>query len=135
MSESPLQTPVQFLPGVGPARAALLGKLDLLTVADVLWRLPRDVLDLTHVKSPHDLVADELQTVRGVVAETDGRETRKGTLVAALIDCRDDFVRGLWFNQPWMRQKLPPGTNVLFSGKPKKKLGRWEFNNPRIQYL
>ncbi|MBX3444514.1 MAG: ATP-dependent DNA helicase RecG [Planctomyces sp.] len=135
MSENPLETPLQFLPGVGPARAELLRRLELRTVADVLWRLPRDVLDLTEVRSPADLVEEELQTVRGVVAESDGRETRKGNLVAVLLDCRDDFVRGLWFNQPWMRQKLAPGTHVLFSGKPKRYRGRWEFTHPRVQML
>jgi len=132
---NPLQASLRFLTGVGAARAALLEKLELRTVEDVLWRLPRDVLDLTQVKSPTDLVEGELQTVRGVVAETDGRETRKGTLVATLLDCGDDFVRGLWFNAPWIRPKLQPGTRWLFSGKPKKKDGRWEFSHPRLQLL
>ncbi|QDT52848.1 ATP-dependent DNA helicase RecG [Caulifigura coniformis] len=132
---SPLQSPLRFLPGVGSARAALLEKLDLRTVDDVLWRLPRDVLDLTQVKSPVDLVEGELQTVRGVVAESDSRETRRGTLTAALLDCGDDFVRALWFNAPWMRQKMQPGSRWLFSGKPKKKDGRWEFSHPRLQQL
>ncbi len=134
-SGNPLQASLRFLPGVGAARAALLEKLDLRTVGDVLWRLPRDVLDLTQVKSPVDLVEGELQTVRGVIAENDARETRKGTLVAALLDCGDDFVRALWFNAPWMRQKVQPGTRWLFSGKPKKKDGRWEFSHPRMQLL
>jgi len=132
---SPLKTALRFLSGVGAARAALLEKLDLRVVEEVLWRLPRDVLDLTRVKSPADLVEGELQTVRGVIAETDARETRKGTLVATLLDCGDDFVRGLWFNAPWMRPKLQPGTRWLFSGKPKKKDGRWEFSHPRLQML
>ncbi|HVJ66790.1 MAG TPA: ATP-dependent DNA helicase RecG, partial [Caulifigura sp.] len=132
---SPLKTALRFLSGVGAARAALLEKLDLRVVEEVLWRLPRDVLDLTRVKSPADLVEGELQTVRGVIAETDARETRKGTLVATLLDCGDDFVRGLWFNAPWMRQKLQPGTRWLFSGKPRKKDGRWEFSHPRLQML
>jgi ATP-dependent DNA helicase RecG len=133
--DDPLSAPVQFLPGVGPARSELLAKLGLLTVRDVLFRLPRDVLDLSVVKSPLDLVEDELQTIRGVIAETDGRESRRGPIIAALVDCQDDFVRGLWFNQPWMRQKLPVGQAVLFSGKPKKYRGRWEFSQPRVQYL
>jgi ATP-dependent DNA helicase RecG len=134
-SDNPLRSPLRFLKGVGEARAALLEKLDLQTVEDVLWRLPRDILDLTQIKSPHDLVEGELQTVRGVIAENDARETRKGTLVAALLDCGDDFVRALWFNAPWMRQKIQPGTRWLFSGKPKKKDGRWEFSHPRMQLL
>lgn len=47
--DDPLQTPVQFVRGVGPARADLLARLNLLTAGDLLLNLPRDVLDLTRV--------------------------------------------------------------------------------------
>ena len=55
-TDDPLSTPVQFLTGVGPARAALLAKLEIFTVRDLLWHLPRDVLDLSEVKKPNELV-------------------------------------------------------------------------------
>ncbi|MBL8851484.1 MAG: ATP-dependent DNA helicase RecG [Planctomycetaceae bacterium] len=135
-NENPLLQSVQFLPGGGPHRAELLEKLGIHTALDLLWHLPRDLLDLTEVRQPQQLVDDEVQTVRGVVVESDARQLSKGrTLTASLIDCGTDFVRGVWFNQPWMRQRLQPGHNVLFSGKPKRSQGRWEFPHPRIQWL
>jgi ATP-dependent DNA helicase RecG len=135
-TDDPLNQSVQFLPGGGAQRAELLEKLEIRTVADLLWHLPRDLLDLTEVRRPEQLVEDELQTVRGVVVETESRQLSKGrTLTASLIDCGSDYVRGLFFNQLWMRQKLLPGHNVLFSGKPKRKQARWEFTHPRIQWL
>ena len=42
-----LATPVQFLKGVGPARAELLERLGLHTVRDVLFFFPRDYQDLS----------------------------------------------------------------------------------------
>jgi ATP-dependent DNA helicase RecG len=133
-ADNPLDQSVQFLPGGGPQRAELLERLSIRTVEDLLWRLPRDLLDLTEVRQPQQLVEDELQTVRGVVVETESRQLSNGrTLTASLIDCRTDYVRGLFFNQLWMRQKLQPGHNVLFSGTPKRKQGRWEFSHPRIR--
>ena len=62
-NEDPLQTPVQFVRGVGPARAELLARLNLLTVSDLLWNIPRDVLDLTRIVPVFDLKPDVLQTV------------------------------------------------------------------------
>jgi ATP-dependent DNA helicase RecG len=136
MSDDPLQKNVQFSPGVGPQRAELLAKLGIRTVEDLLWHLPRDLLDLTEVRRSRQLVADELQTVRGAVVETDARELKNGkTLAAVLLDCGDGYVRGVWFNQPWMRQKFQPGQHVLFSGKPKRHQGRWEFAHPAIQWI
>ena len=136
MNPITLQTELQYLPGGGPRRAELLSRLGLQTVSDLLWYLPRDVLDLTEVRTPDRLVPDEIQTVRGVVVDRDSRQIRGGrTLTAALLDCGSDYVRGVWFNQPWMMQKLQDGQNILFSGKPKRKQARWEFSHPRIQYL
>ena len=131
-----LQTPVQFLPGVGPARAPLLERLELKTAEDVLFNVPRDVLDLSRVTRVRDLQADTLQSVKGKVVDRDARLTSTGkAMTAVLLDCGDGYVRGMWFNQPWMIKKFEDQQTVLFSGKPKWKTGRWEFSNPEVQYL
>lgn len=134
MSESPLKTPVQFLPGVGPRRAALLEKLDLQIAEDILWFVPRDVLDLTHVVSPADLTADTVHTVKGKVTDLEGRKLSGGrTMSTVLFDCGEGYVRASWFNQPWVLQRARPGDVALLSGKCKKRMGRWEFSHPRLQ--
>ena len=135
-SEEPLLTPAQFVPGVGPARAELLSKLGIDTVENLLWFLPRDVLDLTKVTHILDVQAEKLQTIRGSVVDRDARELSNGrTLVAVLLDCGRGFLRGLWFNQPWMLKKFTEGESVVFSGKPKRHAGRWEISNPQVQWL
>lgn len=136
MSDDPLREPVQFLKGCGPERAALLSRLELDTVEDVLWYLPRDVLDLSDVSEVQNLVADKVQTVRGSVVDLDARQIAGGrTLSAVLLDCEGQFTRGIWFNQPWILRKFTPGQMVLFTGKPKKHAGRWEFSHPGTQFL
>ncbi|MSR60740.1 MAG: ATP-dependent DNA helicase RecG [Planctomycetaceae bacterium] len=136
MSQPTLDTPVQFVRGVGPQRAELLGKLGITTLVDLLWHLPRDILDLTHVADVRDLKNDELQTVRGRVVDVDGRQLSGGkTLSAVLIDCDGEYVRGIWFNRTWVNQRFRHGEMVLFSGKPGRRGGRWEMSHPRIQWL
>lgn len=136
MADSPLQSPVQYLPGVGPHRAELLARLDLRTVEDVLFNLPRDVLDLTHVARVQELEAGPVQIVRGRVVDLDGKRLATGKKMSAvLLDCGDGYVRGVWFNQNWVLQKFQQGQMVLFSGKAKKRSGRWEMSHPRIQWL
>jgi ATP-dependent DNA helicase RecG len=136
MNGDSLNTSVQFLRGVGPERMKLLANLGILTVEDLLWNLPRDVLDLTNVRRAAELRAGELQTVRGRVVDRDARMTGNGRhLVGVLLDSDGQYVRGLWFNQSWMLHKFQDGESVLFSGKPKKNAGRWEFSHPRVQWL
>jgi len=131
-----LESDVQFLKGVGPDRAALLQRLGIETVGDLLWYLPRDVLDFTDVRLPRDLEADKPQSVLGRVVDVDAKQLRNGrTLVAALIECEVDYARGIWFNQAWMRKRFVDGQLVLFSGKPKFNQNRWEFSHPQVQWL
>lgn len=135
-SPDPLMTPVQFVRGVGPARAELLARLNLHTVLDLLFNPPRDILDLTHVSSIFELKEGELQTVYGVVVDRDTRYTSTGkTMVAVLLQCDGGFARGLYFNQPYMFKKFENGQRVLMSGKPKFASRRWEFSHPRVQWL
>lgn len=131
-----LHTPAQFIAGAGPVRAVFLERLELRTVEDVLLNVPRDVLDLSRVTSVNRLQADTLQTVKGKVVDRDARLTRNGiTMTIVLLDCGDGYVRGMWFNQPWMIKRFYDQQMVLFSGKPKFKTGRWEFSNPEVQQL
>ncbi len=136
MSDAPLSRPVQFLKGVGPARAELLARLEIHSVGDLLWHLPRELLDLSSVVPPRALQEKEEQTVRGVVVDLDAKETHRGkSLVAALLDCDGEYVRGVWFNQPWMLKRLRLGDWMLWSGKPRRHQGRWEFAHPRLQWI
>ncbi len=134
--EDPLLTPVQYVSGVGERRAEMFARLGVFTVEDLLWMLPRDVLDLTIVCPVDKLEKDVLQTVRGEVVDIDGRTLSGGrSMVAVLLDCNGHYLRGSWFNQHWMRNKFTIGEFVLFSGKPKRRSGRWEIGHPQVQWL
>lgn len=134
--DDPLLTPVQFVRGVGPVRAELLARLGLMTVSDVLFNAPRDVLDLSHVSSVFDLREGDFRTVYGVVVDIDAKETSTGkVMVAVLVQSDGGFVRAVFFNQLFMLKKFEIGQRVLFSGKPKFNLRRWEFSHPQVQWL
>lgn len=131
-----LDSDVQFIRGVGPERVLLLHKLGIFTLEDLLWYLPRDILDFSHIRLPRDIEEGATNTVRGTVYDADARELKHNrTMTKVLLDCGTDFVRGVWFNQPWMLRRLARGQQVLFSGKPKFREGRWEFSHPTVQWL
>ncbi len=136
MDELSLATSVRFLKGVGPARAESLARLEIETIEDLLWHLPRDLLDLTEVRSVGELEPDVLQTVRGEVVELDSRRISGGRRMSVVvIDSRDGFLKATWFNQSWVLERFRHGDAVLFSGKPKRRAGRWEMTHPRVQIV
>ncbi|MFO0427292.1 MAG: ATP-dependent DNA helicase RecG [Planctomyces sp.] len=131
-----LSTPVQFVPGVGPAKAKLLGQLEIRTAGDLLFHIPQSFNDFTDVRPVNRLEPEKEQSVHGTVADRDARSLSKGrSLVGVLLDCDGQFVRGLWFNQPWMFRRYRDGEHLVFSGIPKRSNGRWEFSNPRVHIL
>jgi ATP-dependent DNA helicase RecG len=138
-SKSPaemLATPVTYIKGVGQARGELLERLGLQAARDVLFFFPRDYQDLTDMRSIGDLEEDKLLSVRGVVEEVDMRSTGIGRSMLGVLIRQDRlYLRALWFNQPFMREKFSRGQDVLLSGKAKMNGGRWEMAHPRVQWV
>jgi ATP-dependent DNA helicase RecG len=131
-----LATPVQFLKGVGPQRAESLARLGLHTARDVLFFFPRDYQDLTELREIDKLEEGKLQSIRGVVEDIELRTTAAGGYVlGVLIRCGTGHLRGLWFNQPFMRDKFSFGQPVLFSGKPKYEGLVWQMHHPLVEVL
>jgi ATP-dependent DNA helicase RecG len=131
-----LLTPVQFLRGVGPQRAELLERLGLRTARDVLFNFPRDYQDLTDLRPISQLEDGALVSVVGTVTELDQRNTSNGgAMLGVLIQQDGRGLRGLWFNQPYMRDKFTVGRRVLFSGKVRLRGLMWEMSHPRVETL
>jgi ATP-dependent DNA helicase RecG len=131
-----LATPVQFLRGVGPARAELLERLGLRAAKDVLFFFPRGYEDLTDRREIADLEEGKLQTVIGAVEEFELRNTGPGrSILGVLVRCGPGFLRAVWFNQPYMAERLYRGQRLMLSGKPKQDGLMWEMAHPRVAML
>jgi ATP-dependent DNA helicase RecG len=131
-----LATPVQYLKGVGPERAVLLERLGLRTARDVLFFFPRDYQDLTDFRSIAALEEGTLASIRAVVEEVDLRAGETGrSVLGVLVRDGGQYLRALWFNQPYMRERFRAGQHVVLSGKPTMKAFRWEMVHPRVQWI
>ena len=131
-----LATPVQYLKGVGPQRIDLLQRLGLHTARDVLFHFPRGYQDLTDRREIHELEEGKLQSVLGTIEEIDVRGNSMGrSVLGMLVRCRTGHLRGLWFNQPLLRERYSEGQRVVVSGKPKLNGLVWEMSHPRVDTL
>ncbi|MEN6557742.1 MAG: ATP-dependent DNA helicase RecG [Thermoguttaceae bacterium] len=130
-----LSTPVQFLKGVGPARAELLERMGLRVVCDVLFFFPRDYEEIVECDVDR-LEEGRLQSVRGVVEDVDQRSTYAGGCVLGVsLRCKTGQLRGLWFNQPFQRDRFTIGQRVMFTGKPKREGLVWQMVHPKVDVL
>jgi ATP-dependent DNA helicase RecG len=116
--------------------APLLERLGLRTASDVLFFFPRDYHDASRVLAIPELQEDQPASVCGVVEEIELRNTGTGrTLLGVLIRQDREYLRALWFNQPYMRERFRRGARVLLSGTPRFHGRRWEMVHPRVEAL
>ncbi len=131
-----LATPIQFVKGIGPQLAPLLERLGLRTASDLLFFFPRDYHDASRVLRVNELVEDQAASVCGVVEEVELRNTGTGrTLLGVLVRQDQEYLRALWFNQPYLRDRFRRGARVLLSGTPRFQGCRWEMVHPRVEGL
>jgi len=111
-------TRIQFLPGVGPARALAFERLGLVTLEHLARHYPRDWLDASRFAAVKDLVPGQLMTVVGEVRHAAALRTRggRGDFVATVAD-GTGTIGCYFFGQSFLARTLRPGTRVVVSGE------------------
>ena len=109
---------VQYLKGVGPARARALAKLGVTTARELLYLFPRDYVDRTRVTPLGEARVGDDVTVEGTVGEIVLERKRRGRpLVTALLSDATGDILLKWFNAPYVADKVSAGDRLLASGK------------------
>ena len=85
-----LNTPIQYIKGVGPTRAEALSKVGIETIEDLLYYFPRRHLDRTSVTQCNNLKKDTVVTVVGIVKSCGVKTLRRGKLFQALLKMVQD---------------------------------------------
>ncbi|MCS7273604.1 MAG: ATP-dependent DNA helicase RecG [Fimbriimonadales bacterium] len=102
-----LETEVQFLRGVGPKLAQVLSKLNIHTLGDLLYHLPRRYEDRRHFRKIAHVRPGEAVTVAGKLITVDNIKVRNNmTLTKAYIDDGSGVLELVWYNQPYLRETL-----------------------------
>ena len=126
-----LKKPVQYLKGIGSAKAALFQKLGIFTIEDVILHFPRDYEDRSKLKKLAEIEDGEQCSFEGVVAsKVVETRPRKGLLLSR-ISIRDDtgLINAVWFNQPYLKEYFKPGEKYIFYGSVTRKRS-FEIVNP-----
>jgi len=114
-----LDTPLQFVKGVGPQRAKLYEKLGLETVGDALLHLPRRHEDRSELTPLGRLaVGPAPRTCAGTVAGV-SPPPRGRPQVPLFVTLRDatGFLRAVWFGQPYLARVFRRGQRLIVHGK------------------
>jgi len=131
-----LDDKVQYVRGVGPARARLLARMGIETVWDLLTHFPRRYEDRAHLKRLTDLQHGEKATVRVMVmAKGATQEIKPGLSVTKVPVTDGQFVAFLtWFNQPFREEQFKKGEVLYVHGRVRRpRPSKIEIQNPEVE--
>ena len=125
-----LQTKIHLVKGVGPAKAAILNRLKIHTVLDLLEHKPDSYIfpGMTPIEK---LAPGSNALIHGTVLKI-YRKPTQATIVSALIGDGTGQVEAVWFNQIWLLSQIRTGMKVVVWGK----VGfgrntRYQFSGPK----
>ena len=135
--QAPLQEiPVQYVKGVGPARARQLARLGIDTVQDLLLSPPRRYEDRRTFVSVSQLIPGRLATVRGEVLAKSIRRIHGGrALVQVAVGDATGAIECVWFNQPYLAQQLKVGDELILYGRVEPSGRRLQLVHPELERL
>jgi ATP-dependent DNA helicase RecG len=104
--------------GLRGARAKGAAALGIATVGDLLEHLPRRHADRGDVREAASVRVEEEATVSVTVKSVKVRpmRDRRRKLVEARVGDESGPMVAVWFNQPWVADRLTPGAQVLLYG-------------------
>ncbi len=136
MSNVFLDTPIEFLKGVGPKRADLLKKeLNIFTFRDLLLYFPFRYVDRSKIYTISEIQADLMYVqLRGVIVDLHEIGEKRGRrLVASLMDSSGE-IELVWFQGiKWVKESIKADTEYVVFGKPTIFNRKFNIPHPELE--
>jgi len=113
----PAQEKLQYIKGVGEGFAKKLKGLGLNTIKDVLYNFPREYEDRRNLKKLNNLKPDTTIICAAIVSAIKVEKKAKLNIMKATLSDETGEVRGIWFNQLYLKKVLKEGKAYIFKGK------------------
>ncbi|CAM4255024.1 ATP-dependent DNA helicase RecG [Gillisia limnaea] len=138
MNANLLQTPIDYLKGVGPNRAELLRKeLGIHTYQDLINFFPNRYIDKTRFYKINELQQNtaEVQVVGKIINIKTVDQKRGSRMVAEFID-DSGKMELVWFRgQKWIRENIKINTPYVIFGKTNWFNGMFNMPHPEMELL
>jgi ATP-dependent DNA helicase RecG len=127
-----LQTPIEYLKGVGPSRAHLLKQeLNLFTFQDLLHFFPHRYIDRSTFYKIKDLPRNSSEVqIKGEITKVEMISQKRGKRLVATFTDGDNIMELVWFRgHQWIKESLKLNTNYVIFGRL-----NWYGNRPNMPH-
>jgi ATP-dependent DNA helicase RecG len=130
-----LDTPVEYVKGIGPQRAEVLkAELGVYTAGDLLLQYPFRYVDRTKFQSVSEL-SEEMQyaQLKGVIESLQVVGKSRGKRLVANFRDQTGVMELVWFQgYSWIAEKLKTGVPYIVFGKVNFFNGRYSITHPEV---
>ena len=134
-----LQTPLRFLKGVGPTRAAQLESLGLRTIEDLLYHLPFRYEDRRQIKKIRHAIPGSHESFVGTLIHLQKKyiPRRRSQLLSAQLADDSGVINLVWYRAPtYLIEGLSKSQRLLVHGKVEPGGGgRCQIVHPEFEVL
>ncbi len=133
-----LQTPLQFLKGVGPRKAADFARAGLHTIEDLLYRFPLRYEDRSRLQAIGSLREGQTASIAGEIVQCGLRPTRRPgfRIFEALVRDATGAARIAWFNSSYLQDQLHARQRlVLYGTLERNPYAGLQITNPDFELL
>jgi ATP-dependent DNA helicase RecG len=130
-----LDTPIEYLKGIGPQRAEVLKKeLNIFTYRDLLTYYPFRYVDRTKFSTIRE-ISDELQymQIKGIIDSLEIVGSKQAKRLVVIFRDNTGIIELVFFKgYNWVAQKLQVGKEYVVFGKPSAFNGKFNLAHPDI---
>jgi ATP-dependent DNA helicase RecG len=131
-----LSTSVQYIKGIGPRLAEVLGAKGIHTVDDLLHYLPFRYEDRVNPRGISELRVGEMATVIAEVRTSGLFRTRRMPIFHMTAGQGRNRLKCIWFNGTYLRDRFKPGQLVALYGKvEQERTGEMQLVQPQFEIL
>ena len=129
-------TAVQYVKGIGPRLAEVLGAKGIRTVDDLLHYLPFRYEDRLNPRSVAELRSGEMATVIAEVRNSGLFRTRRMPIFQLTVGQGRSRLKCMWFNATYLQGKFQPGQMIALYGKVEAdRDGQLQIIQPQFEIL
>ncbi len=128
---------LKYIKGLSDKRISDLNKMGITTAEELVRHFPRSYLDLRKSVNLREVAHNDfaLTKARIVGKPTLNKTSNRLTLVKALCEQDGELFNVVWFNQPYVLEKLITDGEYLLYGRVRNRFGQVSMTNPSFELL
>ena len=126
-----MDSPITSIKGIGEKTATLFHRVGVHTVGELLSYYPRTYDVYEEPVTFANLKTEQTQAVTGFLRKAPSvTKAKRYAVTTVVLEEFGEYLHLTWFNMPFLKNTLLPGSTYIFRGRVRKKKGRLVMEQP-----